>query len=89
MEVSMLLKQQYQGGDLVIPQQQLELLGVTIGDVVAVEIAKTVPAINSAQKEALARLLIEWQEAWADVDWDDFAVQREKMWQTWKPSTLS
>ena len=80
----MIITQQYQGGDLIITQRELSLLGITVGDVV--EIGK-IPHESITQKqqrrERLQQFLLQWQTEWANVDWDDYEQTREEMWQTW------
>ena len=91
----MVVRQRYQGGNLIISRQQLAKLGVVAGDVV--EIGKVVDKetteaemmTNEERRARLSTFLQAWQAEWADVDWEAFEAEREVMWAKWTMPNLS
>ena len=88
----MVLNQKYNGGDLIIPRETLEQLGVGVGDVLIIQTsaqAASAPLeprpFTDSERQQKLKLLYELQKAWQTVDLSTYEEQREMMWQTWRP----
>jgi hypothetical protein len=77
----------YDGHDLVIPQKEMEELGLKPGDKVVVrpEIRLSKREFAPGEWEDLEKILDDLGGSWTEEDEEAFRLNREKMWSTWQP----